>query len=482
MIRKFINRIDDLALLNHEYLSDSFSFTIIYGRRRVGKTELISHFQMDKPHIYFLADKRGTSSNLHRFRKKAADLFEDYVPDLETFDQVFEYIRTKWVSRKKLIIVIDEFSYLAQMDESIPSVFQLIVDEILKSPRFYLILCGSSISMMELSTLAYSSPLYGRRTSQIKLQPMRFRDIRGFFGKSKPDELIKIFGASGGIPFYLQFFNPESSFCENVKNILFAKEAVLYAEAEILLREELREPATFMNILFAISKGATRPNEIALKSYMEVKDLPYYLDILIRLGFIKKEHPVTERPVTKKTIYRINDNFIRFWFRYILTHKDELEQGYKEQAMEDLNDSYSTYLGETFEQVSKEMLIYMNLSGKLPFHFKNIGRQWGKIPRVPSGRNNYEIDIAAINSDTNEILFCECKYQDKKTDSDVYLKLKEKAGFVQWQSDQKNYFALISKFGFTDKMKRAAKKDDVLLLTLDDYVLSSKKNYSDLKM
>jgi len=113
----------------------------------------------------------------------------------------------------------------------------------------------------------------------------------------------------------------------------------------------------------------------------------------------------------------------------------------------------------------------MNLSGKLPFHFKNIGRQWGKIPRVPSGRNNYEIDIAAINNDTKDILFCECKYQNKKIDIDVYLKLKEKAGFVQWQSGQKNYFTLISKLGFTDKMKRAAKKDNVLLLTLDDYVL-----------
>ncbi len=471
MIRKFINRSEDLAVLNREYLSDTFSFTIIYGRRRVGKTELITHFQMNKPHIYFLADKRGTTSNLHRFRKKAADLFEDYEPDLETFDQVFEYIKTRWDSQKKLIIVIDEFSYLAQMDESIPSVFQLIVDEILKEDQFYLILCGSSISMMELSTLAYSSPLYGRRTSQIKLQPMRFRDIREFFGESSPDELIKIFGVTGGVPFYLQFFNPESSFRENMKKNLFAKEAVLYTEAEILLREELREPATFMNILFAISKGATRPNEIALKSFMEGKDLPYYLDILIRLGFIRKEHPVLQRPVTKKTIYRINDNFMRFWFRYVLTHRDELEQGFKDQAIEDLSNSYSTYLGETFEQIGREMLVHMNLSGRLPFKFKDIGRQWGKIPRVPSGRNNYEIDIVAINNETHDILFCECKYHDRKIDIDVYLKLKEKAGFIQWQSGQKEYFALISKSGFSDKMKQAAKKDGILLLTLEDYVL-----------
>lgn len=128
MFRKFINRQDELALLNNEYQSDGFSFTVIYGRRRVGKTELIRNFQMDKPHIYFLADKRGTEPNLHRFRKNAAAFFNEYEPKLETFDEVFEYIKTKWSGDQKLVIIIDEFSYLAQMDESIPSVFQLTLD------------------------------------------------------------------------------------------------------------------------------------------------------------------------------------------------------------------------------------------------------------------------------------------------------------------------------------------------------------------
>ncbi len=470
MIRKFINRTEELEVLNREYQSDAFSFTVIYGRRRVGKTELIHKFQMDKPHIYLLADKRGTLSNLYRFRKKAADLFGDYEPNLETFDQVFEYIKTRWDGEEKLVITIDEFSYLAQMDDSIPSVFQLIVDEILKGGPFHLILCGSSISMMEKSTLAYSSPLYGRRTGQMLIKPMQFKHIHEFFPKLPSEDIVNIYGAAGGVPFYLSFFNEDHSFYDNLKNILFAKESVLYAEGEFLLREELREPATYMNILFAISKGTVRLSEIASRSFLEPKDLPYYLDTLIQLGFVRKEHPITEKTTTKKTIYRIDDEFLRFWFRFVLSHKDELEQGNKVPAIEDVKNIYKRYLGETFEQIGREMLLHLNSKDELPFRFQKLGRQWGKIPHAPKGRNDYEIDIAAINSDTKEILFCECKWKNKTIGIDVYEKLVEKAKSVKWLPDRKDYFAIISKSGFTDEMKRVAKAEGVLLLTLDDYM------------
>ncbi|MCX9086411.1 MAG: ATP-binding protein [Candidatus Methanoperedens sp.] len=478
MLRKFIDRDEERAYLNREYLSESFSFSVIYGRRRVGKTELISNFLKDKPNIYFLADKRGTKPNLFRLRKKAAEFFNDFEPNLETFDEVFEYIKTKWSKRQKLVIVIDEFSYLAQMDDSIPSVFQLIVDEILKAGLFHLILCGSSVSMMEKSTLSHSSPLYGRRTGQMQVKSILFRHLRDFFPEQPLHEIVNIYGAAGGVPFYLLFFDPNKSYYENLQNVFFAKEAVLYAEGEFLLREELKEPATFMNILYAISKGAARPGEIASKSYLEAKDLPYYLDTIIKLGFVRKEHPVLEKPTTKKTIYRIEDNFLRFWFRYVLSHREEIEQGDKKPAIDDVKNSFNAYLGETFEQIGKEMLISLNSQEKLPFRFQKLGREWGKIPMVPKGQNEYEIDLVAVNDDTLEILFCECKWENNKVDIDVYFKLVEKAGYVKWHHDRKEYFALISRSGFTDRMKKEAEMKGVLLFTLDDYMPVKKEQKS----
>jgi len=342
--------------------------------------------------------------------------------------------------------------------------------EILKNSPFHLILCGSSISMMEKSTLAHSSPLYGRRTGQTEVKPMLFRSVWEFFPEMSCDEIVNIYGATGGVPFYLLFFNPEYSFYENLSNTFFSKESVLYAEGEFLLREELKEPATFMNILLAISKGATRPGEIASRSYLEAKDLPYYLDTIMKLRFVRREHPVLEKPTTKKTIYRIQDNFLRFWFRFVLFHRDELEQGNKESAIRNVEKSYDAFLGETFEQIGKEMLVYLNSRGGLPFRFQKLGRQWGKIPMAPRGQNEYDIDIVAMNDDTKEILFCECKWESGKVDIDVYRSLVEKAGYVKWQDERKEYFALISRSGFTDRMKKEAQTKGVLLLTLEDYM------------
>jgi AAA+ ATPase superfamily predicted ATPase len=474
MFRNFVNRTHELDHLNREYNSGNLSLTVIYGRRRVGKTELIRQFVKDKPHIFFQADMRGTLSNALRFRKRASDLFNDMEPAVEDFDGVFEYISKKWENDRKLVIVIDEFSYLAQEDDSIPSVFQLIADEILNGRPFHLILCGSSISMMERTTLAHSSPLYGRKTGQIQVMPLLLRHMSGFFPGSSPDELIRIYGVTGGIPFYLAFFDPDKDLYENLELSVLSKETVLYAEGEFLLREELREPSTYMNILYSISRGAGRAGEIAAGAFMDTKDLSYYLDTLIKLGFIRKEHPVAEKSSTRKTIYVIDDPFMRFWFRYVLVHRDSIEAGDSSQGIADIKKSYDRYLGETFEQVCKEILIDLNLQDRLPFRFRSIGRQWGKITGRPKGKNDYEIDLVALNQDTKDILFCECKWQKQKIDTDVYFSLKEKASHVKWLREREQHFAIISRSGFTEKMHEIAKQENVLLLTPTEYLLHSK--------
>jgi hypothetical protein len=470
MFRKFVDRAEELNSLEKEYTNGGFSFTVIYGRRRIGKTELITHYIRDKPHIYFLADHRGTSTNVERFRKRAADFFDDFEPRVEGFDDVFEYIAKKWDREEKLVVAIDEFSYLVQQDGSIPSVFQLITDEILRERPVHLILCGSSISMMEKSTLAHSSPLYGRRTSQIQTKPIPFRHIQQFFPDISLEECMQIYGVTGGIPYYLLFFDPEKEFAANLENNVFATDAVLYEEGDFLLREELREPATFMNILYAIATGASRPAEIATRAYLQPKDISYYLKILMKLGFVSRQHPIADKPATKKTIYRLEDNFLRFWFRFVLPHKDELEPGNVVPVLEDIKKNYDRFLGMTFEDVGKETLIHLNSAGKLPFTFRKIGRQWGKIAAAARGKNDYEIDLVALNAESRDILFCECKWQKQKVGPDVYYSLKEKGGFVDWHSEGQKHFALISRAGFTPRMREIAEEEKVILIGLADMI------------
>jgi len=240
MILKFINRNEELEFLEERYRRKNFEFFVIYGRRRVGKTELIKNFLKDKKNIYFLSDKSGTERNVERFKKKIAEYFNEPVIATNDIEEVFSY----FVERidEKVVIVFDEFSYLLEKDDAISSIFQVICDELLKGKNIFLILCGSSISMMESEALSSKSPLYGRKTGHIKLIPIRFRYFKDFFPNNKIEKNIEFYAILDGIPFYLEKFSDKKSVFENIKEQILDKKGGLYEEVEFLLKEELREP------------------------------------------------------------------------------------------------------------------------------------------------------------------------------------------------------------------------------------------------
>ncbi|MBU4139326.1 MAG: ATP-binding protein, partial [Euryarchaeota archaeon] len=304
----FINRNKELDMLEQKFKLPEPQFIVIYGRRRTGKTELIKQFCKDKEYIYFLADKRGTVLNVGRFASIATDHFNDAALKIEDFYLLFDYINRRLDNEKKTVIIIDEFSYLVEKDDSIASVFQGIWDEVLAKKNVFLILCGSSISMMELGVLSYKSPLYGRRTGQWKLSPFSFKEMKEFFPDFSLAERVEIYSVLGGIPFYLKRFRKKNIFVNIEENIL-TKGEPLYEEVEFLLREELREYSSYYSILEAIAAGSTRIIEIADHSRIKAGDLPKYMDTLIKLDIVEKVHPVTEKEKTKKTIYKIKDNF-----------------------------------------------------------------------------------------------------------------------------------------------------------------------------
>lgn len=203
--------------------------------------------------------------------------------------------------------MFDEFSYLIEKDPSIPSLFQVVCDEILKNENLFLILCGSSISMIEERVLSCKSPLYGRKTAHIKATPISFKYFSEFFPSNTIEKNIEFYAILDGIPFYLEKFSDIKTTLENVKEQIWSKKGRLYEEVDFLLREELREPDVYKTILDAIASGKTKVVDIANKSKIKVQDLDKYLKKLIKLGFIKKEIPITKTK-SKKSIYLINDN------------------------------------------------------------------------------------------------------------------------------------------------------------------------------
>ncbi len=435
----FVDRESEMKFLQDVYHQRGPQLVILYGRRRVGKTEILRTFLKEKDSLYFLADKRGTELNAQRFAREAARHFQDVVPDVRNFDDVFTYI----VKRGGRIAAIDEFSYLVKKDAAVPSVFQLIMDEILKED-FLLILCGSSISMMEEGTLSYKSPLYGRRTGQWLVEPFHFRDVLKFFPRYTFGQVVEAFSVVGGIPAYLVKIDDSIPILENIEGKILRKGTFLYEEVEFLLRGELRDPSSYSSVLEAMGGGATRVTEIAHKSRIAEKDLPKYLRILQNLHLIEKRYPVTEKG-GKKTIYKIKDQFFNFWFKFVHQNRSYLESGNIDYIMEEIKANFNSFVGLNFERVCREILHELNNREKLPFSFSTIGTWWGHHGER-EGRKEIEIDIVALNEESRDILLAECKWREKIDGEKILSELKEKSRHITWHKEsRKEHFVIFGK-------------------------------------
>lgn len=397
MFLNFIGRRIEQSDLKKRYDSDEFEFIVIYGRRRIGKTTLIKKFLDGRDGFYFLCDKSGTVRNAARFKQKAARFLDE--PPIESNDlyDIFENLTRKY--EKRAVIVLDEFSYLVEKDDSIPSIFQNIIDETLVHSKFMLILCGSSLSMMERGVLSYKSPLYGRKTGHIRLGELSFSDMPEFYQGNTLIENVKFHSVVGGVPHYLEKFSDSRDIYENVREEILSKTGRLYEEVEFLLREEFREPDIYKTILSAIANGCTRVVEIANRASIPANNLPKYLRPLLSLGVIKKEYSVLDTR-KKKPRYYIADNMINFWFTFSEPFKSELEVMELDPPVEYLMSNFNTYVGKRFEEMVRVQL----LRKIIPFSISRMGRLW---------YGGTEIDAVAMDNNGNRIAFIEIKFRDK---------------------------------------------------------------------
>ena len=451
---KFINRAAELSFLERKWRENAPQLVVIYGKRRVGKTETCIRFAKDKPHIYFLCERLSAHKQLQKFTEAVGRYFEDeFLPDegFRDWETAFKYIAGK---KEKLIIIIDEFPYLAQTDRSVPSASQKAWDIHLKDSKVYLVLSGSSISMMEETVLFHKAPLYGRRTGQFLIKPFKFKEVKDFFPDRPFDERLSIYSIVGGIPLYLNKFS-HKKFIDTVRDEILTKGQPLYEEVEFLLREELKEPRNYFVILEALSMGKHKLSEIINETGFDKGTVSRYISILESLHITKKEVPVTEKMPEKsrKSRYVIDDNFFSFWFRFVFRNKLFLEENKISEVIQKIEGSIGEALSSNYERVSGEILLDASVDGKVPLEFETYGRWWDK---------NEEIDLVALNTPTNEILFGEVKWSNKPVGTNIYEDLKAKAKKVEWgKHNRKEFFALFSKSGFTQGIKDLAKAEGV---------------------
>ncbi|QLC35641.1 ATP-binding protein (plasmid) [Halarchaeum sp. CBA1220] len=437
----------------HSHLSDSDEqLLVLYGRRRVGKTTLVTSVleTLERSTFYYLCDERGTSQNARRFAEQCADTLDDIPPDVDGFVDAFEYLARRLDD--PAVVALDEFSYLVDEDETIPSVFQTVVDEILAGTGISLVLLGSSISMMEEGVLSYESPLYGRRTGQWRMEPMSFGDATGFFPDYDPIELIEAYSILGGVPAYLEQFDSNLAVLENVESSILSKGAFLYEEPEFLLRQELREPTTYMAILEAIASGATRVSEIGNEIGRDASSISRYLQNLTRIALVERETPVTDPD--GRAVYRITDQFLRFWFRYVLPNRATLEQGHTEPVRDAIEETLSEHTSWTFEDVCRQAV----RTAAFPVSCSRVGRWW---------YGEDEVDVAGVNEQTDTLLLGECKWTSDAVGRGLLRDLEALESEVRWHgTDRSVVYALFAKEGFTAQLRTiAAERDDLWLFT-----------------
>lgn len=446
-IQSFVNRREELKFL-HNQNKQRPSFVVLYGRRRVGKTELVEQFCRNKKHIYYTASQSNSKEQL----KEAFDLVYEKTQDLHVTELKHSWeTLLRYVKDKNLIFILDEFPYIIKADKSIPSKIQRLWDKELRHSNIFLILTGSSVSMMEENVLNQKAPLYGRRTGQWKLEPFNFKEMHLFFPNYSIEDNIKTYSILGGIPYFLQQFDPKKSVTKNIYEKILNKGSVLHNEVEFLMREELREPHNYFTILTSISQGNTKFSEIKNDTGIQKNALTSYLSTLRDLHLVKRRVPITLKD-SKKGRYYIQDNFFRFWFKFIFPHRSQMETD-KKTLLKQIKKSLSVFVSYTFEDVCRE-LISTKYSGF------TVGRWWYK---------EEEIDMVGLHEHENKILFGECKWSKNKVDTSLLFDLERKKENVLWKNKKrKELFILFSKSGFTKKLyNEANKRKDVVLYDLE---------------
>jgi len=438
----FVDRKKEFQILENEYNQNQFRFLVLYGRRRVGKTTLIKHFINKHKGIYFLATIENETLLINKFKNIVADYFDDAFLrslSLNSFEQIFGYLANK---NEKLIIVIDEFQYLAKVNPAISSIFQTIIDEYLQNKNIFLILCGSIISLMYKETLSYSSPLYGRRTANIKLSQLKFEYINEFINKDIETQ-IEIYSILGGVPKYLEMFDFKKDIFSSISKNILDKDSFLYNEPYFLLQDEVSETFTYFSILEVIANGNHKIGDIAKAIQKPVTSITSFIKKLIDLELIYKDIPITENHKSKKGLYFIKDNFLRFWFSYVFSYKSQLEIGNIEFVIKKLKLTFSEFVSKTYEDLAIEYVLNN-------FEVNRCGRWWDK---------NTEIDVVGIADDF--VIFGECKWQNRKVTMKVLNDLIEKSKKIEAKNKK---YILFSKRGFSDELVKFANKNENIVL------------------
>ncbi|MFC7233378.1 ATP-binding protein [Saliphagus sp. GCM10025308] len=459
----FVNRTEELSRLHNLYESDEAELAVIFGRRRLGKTELVKQsLKGCDEAIVYQAKQKTSALQLQQFVEVASDVDPGITRIREEWESILGYL-----ADQDAIVVLDEFPYLVEQDESLPSVLQAMFDHELDDSSATFVIVGSSISMMEEAALLGNSPLYGRSSLKLDVRQLPFDAAMEFFsGSYTANEQVFTWGVFGGVPYYLEEVDPTGSLGENIQRTILSRHGTLHDEPDYVLRMELTEPTRYFSILEAIAGGSTSRNEISGATGIDYNQLSKYLNRLSRLRLVEQHVPITERKErTKRSRYRIRDQFFRFWFHFVYGSGDRYED-FGDDAYEMLIEpELANFVSDSFEDLCGSALrtLYQE------YTITDVGQWWYQ---------EHEVDVVGLTNE-DALIAGECKFQRSPLDYDAFSKLRTHVDELRWApsggGERKHEYALFSRSGFTQTVEDAAEeRDDLRLFTVDEVVTALK--------
>lgn len=466
-VDKFIGREKELDFLESLYLSNKFEMLILHGRRRVGKSYLLSHFARihNEDTVYFTATKSSEKSNVQNFSKALENTLGagSFTSAFTKWQEVYSFIETIEI-KNRLVIIIDEFTYLYTSNKAFDSELQNAIDNIFKNKSIFLILCGSEVSVIEELFDTQSKPLYGRKTADLKLLPFTYKEARKFFPRYSNEKALTAYSILGGIPLYLSLFDDTLSIKDNVIKNCLSTTGYLFNEVDTLLRMELKETHLYKEIMEAINAGSSTFSNIREQIDEVPAKISKYINVLIGLGLIKREIPCGEKENSRNTLYSINDNYSAFYFRFIYKHLNMLNGLISPELYYDrelTKEKLNSFIGHRFESICETYLKEKFYKGEMPFFAEQLGRWWGSNPVL---KKPEEIDIVAL--DKENALFAECKYREAAFDEKQLSDLLDSSMCI----NRKNkYYMIFSKNGITDGVRKMIEGNPYyMIVELDD--------------
>ena len=475
-MKQFIGRKEELQKLNSLYDAHGFQMAVVYGRRRIGKSTLLAEFIKDKKAIYYMATKVGAERNIELLSEEVLRVLAPSLQSVafKNLESLLSFIGEK-ASDEKLIFIIDELPYWAEKDESILSVFQKFADTEWAGKNLMFILCGSALSFMEDKVLSEKSPLFGRRTAQIKLEAFSYLEAAEFVPNYSNEDKAICYGITGGVAKYLSLIDAEKSIHENIITQFFEKTGYLYDETRNLLIQEFSDITLVNNIIEQIANGENSLNIIASKVKEKDSTVLYSLNKLISVGLIEKRNCITEEKNKKKTQYVLKDHMFRFWYSYVPAVSSSIELGkgaiFYEKAVKP---NIHMFMGKVFEEMCLYYTLNAGLDGKLNCFVTETGTWWG-IESLQDKEGKWytqsaDVDVVGISAVDRAVVVGECKFKNEKIDKNIYETLVRRSKVIPCKYPVVQYL-LFSLSGYTDWVEENVDKKNVALLTLDDWYI-----------